>query len=882
MAGYAFGRFRFFGREVLFMAMLALLMLPGILTLIPLFILVRDLSWLDTPQAIILPWTAFQPVFATFIMRIFFERIPKEIFEAARLDGAGELRMLFVIATPLALPALGTIAIFNLLFTWNDIIWPLVALFDPGNFPVALGAIGFRSEYRTNFGHLFAAYTVAIAPLLLAFAFLVRQFFQGLKGGLSICNETHADRRRDVDAVNAWPFNPQQAKHSWVTIEADGFDDPVPGCIYDGPRLDGGVPLGGLGTGYFTLEGSGKTGFCSIYNDIVPPRRADKDWLTVHVGDRSLPLSSADIAYWATSQWRTWWRSSARCRSPSAFAPSALSSLATQPTATSPRPCSRSRSPTAATNRSRWSWPSRHPRPPTTGKAQVALSGDDVRRGDEPGTGSLAVELAPGASARQRFVFAWYAPNWRDSGNEAHVHQYGQRYADAAAVAQDAFDRFDSLLGRVLAWQAEIYRAELPAWLRDALIQGLYSLAKNTVWIAKTRKDEWWGEDGWFTHNESHTGCPITETVVCRMHGHFPALFFFPELEASTLEAFRHFQIGDGEIPFSYGMQTSMRDPRYHCQHPLNPGQYAQMIYRLYRRTGDEAQLRSFYDSTRRAIRYQFSLDDDDDGLVNDQAHVAPGELWPANQFYDIWPWWGTSAYVAGTWLATLACGIAMAEAVGDDAFVDECQDWLERGQKAYDEKLWTGSYYRLWSDPDNDQVNEVSLGNQLMAQWCVNVVGLPDVLPEDNIQAALGTVEQLNMAATPYGLVNGVTPEGERYDSKANATEGAVDILANNDHAKQTFVGETLCAAMTFLYHGRADTGLEIARRVYEALALKTASPWNQRCLIDADSGLPVWGDDYYSDMVIWAVPMALAGQSVGDFAEGGGLLDRMLEAAR
>ena len=186
MAGYAFGRFRFFGREVLFMAMLALLMLPGILTLIPLFILVRDLSWLDTPQAIILPWTAFQLVFATFIMRIFFERIPKEIFEAARLDGAGELRMLFVIATPLALPALGTIAIFNLLFTWNDIIWPLVALFDPGNFPVALGAIGFRSEYRTNFGHLFAAYTVAIAPLLLAFAFLVRQFFQGLKGGLSI------------------------------------------------------------------------------------------------------------------------------------------------------------------------------------------------------------------------------------------------------------------------------------------------------------------------------------------------------------------------------------------------------------------------------------------------------------------------------------------------------------------------------------------------------------------------------------------------------------------------------------------------------------------------------------------------------------------------
>ena len=166
-------------------------------------------------------------------------------------------------------------------------------------------------------------------------------------------------------------------------------------------------------------------------------------------------------------------------------------------------------------------------------------------------------------------------------------------------------------------------------------------------------------DNGWFTHNESHTGCPITETMVCRMHGHMPILFFYPELEKTTLEAFRHFQILDGEIPFSYGWESSMRDPRYHCQHPLNPGQYAQMIYRLYLRSGDRDLLAHFYDSAKRAIRYQYSLDDDGDGLVNDQAHAPPGELWPANQFYDIWPWWGTSAYVAGTWLATLSCGQA-------------------------------------------------------------------------------------------------------------------------------------------------------------------------------------------------------------------------------
>ena len=659
----------------------------------------------------------------------------------------------------------------------------------------------------------------------------------------------------------------------------------MPGCIYDGCRLDGGVPLGGLGTGYFTLEGNGQIGTCSIYNDIVPPRAVFQDRLTLHVNGRTLPLSSAEIAYRGhypvadiVAQFdEEPLRLGVRAFSPFVVGnaadsniPAVLFELGVTNVGSEPLTVDLSITP---------------PRPTKPGKGQVALLGNTLTtRGDSTSLeGAATLHIAGGESQSLRFVFAWYCPDWRDSGNEAHVHQYGRRYPDAAHVAQDALDRFDLLLKRILAWQNEVYQANLPGWLRDALIQGLYSLAKNTVWIAKTRKDEWWGENGWFTHNESHTGCPITETMVCRMHGHFPALFFFPELEASTLDAFRHFQISDGEIPFSYGMQTSMRDPRYHCQHPLNSGQYAQMVYRLYRRTGDKQLLERFYDSAKRAITYSFTLDDDDDGLVNDQAHVAPGELWPANQFYDIWPWFGTSAYVAGTWLATLASGQAMATTVGDAAFASACGQWLARGQAAYHDKLWTGEYYRLWNDTGKGQLNDVSLGNQLMAQWCVRLLGLPDVLPEAHVRSALKTIVRLNMAATPYGLVNGVTPTGDRYDSKAEIGDngGIFEIQADNDHAKQTFVGENLCAAMTFMFHDQAPTGLEIVKRIYEALALKSRAPWKQRCLIDASSGLPVWGEDYYSNMVIWAVPMAMAGQGIHEFAGSGELIDRMISAA-
>jgi ABC-type glycerol-3-phosphate transport system permease component len=186
LTGYAFARYQFRGREALFLTMLALMMLPGVLTLIPLFIQLRDWKWLNTPHGVIIPWVAFQLVFSTFVMRTFFEKLPKEVFEAARLDGAGELGLLWHVAVPLALPGLGTITIINVLFTWNDIIWPLVTLFDRDKLPIAAGMIAFRGEYRTDFGPLFAGYTLACVPVIVLFVFTIRRFIRGLEGGLSL------------------------------------------------------------------------------------------------------------------------------------------------------------------------------------------------------------------------------------------------------------------------------------------------------------------------------------------------------------------------------------------------------------------------------------------------------------------------------------------------------------------------------------------------------------------------------------------------------------------------------------------------------------------------------------------------------------------------
>lgn len=183
LASWAFARYPFPGREFFFYLILALLMIPGELTLIPSFLLVKNLGLLNTRWVLIAPYIAGGQVFAIFILRSFYQSMAEEMFEAARMDGATEVQTFLRIGLPLSQSILGVVAIMHILGTWNDLIWPIVTMSSEKLMTLTIGLYAFRTAWYTIWGPLMAGYILASIPLIILFAFTSRLFVEGLSSG---------------------------------------------------------------------------------------------------------------------------------------------------------------------------------------------------------------------------------------------------------------------------------------------------------------------------------------------------------------------------------------------------------------------------------------------------------------------------------------------------------------------------------------------------------------------------------------------------------------------------------------------------------------------------------------------------------------------------
>lgn len=178
MAGYAFAKLRFAGRERIFQLLLAALVVPAQVAMLPLFLLMKQLGLVNSYWGVIVP--ALATVFGIFLVRQYARSIPDELIEAARIDGAGELRIFFQVVLPMLKPVLVTLAIFTFMGAWNDFMWPLIVLTDQEHYtlPVALAALS--REHIMDVEMMMAGAVVTVLPVLLLFLVLQRYYIQGL------------------------------------------------------------------------------------------------------------------------------------------------------------------------------------------------------------------------------------------------------------------------------------------------------------------------------------------------------------------------------------------------------------------------------------------------------------------------------------------------------------------------------------------------------------------------------------------------------------------------------------------------------------------------------------------------------------------------------
>ena len=181
MAGYAFAKLRFRGRERMFGLLLSALVIPAQVGMLPLFLMMKGLGLVNTYWGVIIPSLA--SVFGIFMIRQFMLSVPQELLEAARIDGAGEWRIYWSVVMPLARPILATLAIFTFMTTWNDFMWPLIVLSDQSRYTLPVSIASLVGEHAQDVELMMAGSVVTVLPVLALFLFLQRYYIAGLMAG---------------------------------------------------------------------------------------------------------------------------------------------------------------------------------------------------------------------------------------------------------------------------------------------------------------------------------------------------------------------------------------------------------------------------------------------------------------------------------------------------------------------------------------------------------------------------------------------------------------------------------------------------------------------------------------------------------------------------
>jgi uncharacterized protein (DUF608 family) len=428
-------------------------------------------------------------------------------------------------------------------------------------------------------------------------------------------------------------------------------------------------------------------------------------------------------------------------------------------------------------------------------------------------------------------------------------------------------------------------------WLRESLANVLHLFPICSLWaVAEPPIGDWCRkEDGLFGLLSGIIDWPDMEVIPDSFYGHVPVVYFFPDLAVSEMRGHKAYVFPNGAVTWLWGgvsaeakggylitAGTEMATPSPGFQTVTNGACYVDMVDRLLMRTGGDELLAEFYPTVKRSTIYSMGLrpEDGDDGLIS----APTGNVDPYNpqreegamlEWFEAVKLYGMVTHIAGIHLAQLAMAERMATRFGDEAFARQCRAWIEAASRSLEGKLWNGSSYLLYSEPKTGRQSDLVFGYQLDGDWMAKYHGLPGVFRPDRAKTVLDTIRRVNAAITPYGAADLAALDGRQSEGVGY---GAVTF----------FVSEMSILVSTYLYDGQREFGLELAHRMQVALNQRWGYTWDQPNVLRGDTGEKTLGSQLLQSMVLWCVPAAAMGMTLAGFCAPGGLVDRMMKAAR
>ncbi len=468
---------------------------------------------------------------------------------------------------------------------------------------------------------------------------------------------------------------------------------------------------------------------------------------------------------------------------------------------------------------------------PNTNSEQVVVS-ESVQLG-----GALAarVTLKARSSSIVTFIVSWCSTA---AGEGRMYHHYFRGAREAAAYVAAREKEFYE---KTRAFVRSVELLKCDGWLKDALLNNLYPFSSSSVWTKRHR----------FGVFEAPQVCPLCDTLDVRFYASLPLLHLFPALETRALMQFAEAQRPQGYLPHDLGHKRTdlpSNSTNGLLWKDLNAN-FILLAYRDYLWTKDEAFLKKMYPFIKKAFYWLAGTDKNKDGLPDEEG---------ADQTFDLWDFYGAGAYVSGLFLASLLALEKMAALMKDAALAKEAHQWFRKGRASFDKKLWNKSYYMAYNNAQESltekqlahhirarKVSPSCTAAQLVGQWAAHVLDLGYIVAPEKVKKAVATILKRNAQASAFGVVNAVTPSGERDKS--------------NWHSQHCWFGLAYVVAGLAIYEGFEKEGLELAEKAWNAASVHALNPWNQPDMYSATDGTYLFGDHYMRNMVAWSLLGAL-----------------------